>query len=90
MASADDLVVIGHKVTISKITYKNVIEKSMDKEEGEEKPLEKDVNEKTTDKVEEVSNVGASPFDQYKGHPQVQGNVQDAQDEKEEQLKKKQ
>ena len=90
MASADDLVVIGHKVTIAKITYKNVIEKSMDKEEGEEKPLEKDVNEKTTDKVEEVSNVGASPFDQYKGHPQVQGSVQAAQDEKEEQLKKKQ
>ena len=89
MASADDLVVIGHKVTIAKITYKNVIEKSMDKGE-EEKPLEKDVTEKTTDKVEEVSNVGASPFDQYKGHPQVQGNVQAAQDEKEEQLKKKQ
>ena len=39
---------------------------------------------KVVDKVEEVDNVGATPFDQYKGHPQVQDSVQAAQDEKEE------
>ena len=44
------------------------------------------------DKVEEVDNVGAIPFDQHKGHPQVQEGVESTtsamakEDEKKEQL----
>ena len=74
-----DLIVIGHKMKIE-IEEDNF---------GREKSLDKNVIDKSMDKVEEVDNVGATPFDQYKGHPQVQDSVQAAQDEKEERLKKK-
>ena len=69
-----DLIVIGHKMKIE-------IEED---DFGREKSLENYVIDKSMDKVEEVDNVGATPFDQHKGHPQVQGSVQAAQDEKEE------
>ena len=74
----------------------DLIEDQVDTEHSQEKSqaptTEGDVIEETVDEVEEVTNVGATPFDQYKGHPQIQeseqsmSSVQAAQDEKGEQL----
>ena len=86
VANADDL--IEDQVdTESKLDGENSLEKDL-------APPKDDVIEETVDEVEEVNNVGATPFDQYKGHPQIQvvesvqstSSVQTAQDEKGEQL----